>query len=237
VRSFGVVTHLSGLTRITEAQRAAARQSVKSGAAMTGAYLGMNAAATLIAGFGLLENSPAVIIGAMLIAMLFGPIVGIALGLAEADMALLGRSIVSEVIGAAWVLVIASGIGLVFRGSADRQRDPVPHIARDTRSLDCARRWPCRRVHLLCDRDQRRHGGRRYRDRIGPTADDLRHPAGPRIDRTRDRRVSAVSRQLRGHLARRHGGFSFSRDTARRSRTRRADERCWCHARLRSRSS
>ena len=115
MRSFGVVTHLSGLTRITEAQRAAARQSVKSGAAMTGAYLGMNAAATLIAGFGLLENSPAVIIGAMLIAMLFGPIVGIALGLAEADMALLGRSIVSEVIGAAWVLVIAYGIGLVFR--------------------------------------------------------------------------------------------------------------------------
>src|SRR5271166_4948441 len=82
---------------------------------MTGAYLGMNAAATLIAGFGLLENSPAVIIGAMLIAMLFGPIVGIALGLAEADMALLGQSLVSEVIGAAWVLVIAYGIGLVFR--------------------------------------------------------------------------------------------------------------------------
>jgi hypothetical protein len=59
VRSFGVVTHTNGPTRITEAQRAAARESMKSGAAMTGAYLGMNAAASLIAGFGLLANSPA----------------------------------------------------------------------------------------------------------------------------------------------------------------------------------
>src|SRR5271168_5590426 len=93
MRFFGAVTHVCGPPRIGEAQRIAARESVQSGAALTGSYLAMNAAATLIAGFGLFENSPAVIIGAMLIAMLFGPIVGIALGLAEADMPLLGRSI------------------------------------------------------------------------------------------------------------------------------------------------
>jgi uncharacterized hydrophobic protein (TIGR00271 family) len=75
----------------------------------------MNAAATLIAGFGLFENSPAVIIGAMLIAMLFGPILGIALGLAEADMRLVGRSLVSEIVGVLWVLLIGFGIGLAFR--------------------------------------------------------------------------------------------------------------------------
>src|SRR5215475_3759437 len=46
--------------------------SVTSGSALTSSYLAMNAAATLMAGFGLLQNSPAVIIGAMLIAMLFG---------------------------------------------------------------------------------------------------------------------------------------------------------------------
>jgi uncharacterized membrane protein len=66
--------------------QAAVRESVASVAALNGSYLAMNIAATLIAGFGLLENSPAVIIGAMLIAMLFGPIVGIALALAEADL-------------------------------------------------------------------------------------------------------------------------------------------------------
>jgi uncharacterized hydrophobic protein (TIGR00271 family) len=72
----------------------------------------MNAAATLMAGLGLLQNSPAVIIGAMLIAMLFGPIVGIALGLAEADIGLLGRSLISEIAGAAWVLAIGYTVGV-----------------------------------------------------------------------------------------------------------------------------
>jgi uncharacterized hydrophobic protein (TIGR00271 family) len=98
--------------RRNEAQRLATRQSVASGSALTGSYLAMNAAATLMAGFGLLQNSPAVIIGAMLIAMLFGPIVGIALGLAEANIPLLGRSVVSEIAGAAWVLAIGCAVGV-----------------------------------------------------------------------------------------------------------------------------
>src|SRR6516164_9977306 len=98
--------------RGNESQRAATRDAVTSGAAITGSYLAMNAAATLLAGFGLLQNSPAVIIGAMLIAMLFGPIVGIALGLAEANIPLLGRSLVSEIAGAAWVLAIGCAVGL-----------------------------------------------------------------------------------------------------------------------------
>src|SRR3974377_108690 len=81
--------------RRDETKRAATRDAVTSGATITGSYLAMNAAATLLAGFGLLQNSPAVIIGAMLIAMLFGPLVGIALGLAEANLPLLGRSLMS----------------------------------------------------------------------------------------------------------------------------------------------
>src|SRR6516164_2579158 len=101
--------------RRSEAQRSAARQSVTSGSALTGSYLAMNAAATLMAGFGLLQNSPAVIIGAMLIAMLFGPIVGIALGLAEANMPLLGRSVVSEVVGVIWVLILGYILGTATR--------------------------------------------------------------------------------------------------------------------------
>ena len=72
-------------------QRAATRTAVSAGAAITGSYLAMNACATLLAGFGLLQTSPA-IIGAMLVAMLFGPLMGIALGLARADMRLLARS-------------------------------------------------------------------------------------------------------------------------------------------------
>jgi uncharacterized hydrophobic protein (TIGR00271 family) len=102
--------------RRNEGQRLATRQTVSSGAALTRSYLAMNAAATLIAGFGLLQNSPAVIIGAMLIAMLFGPIVGIAMGLAEANLPLLGRSFVSEIAGIAWVLAIGYAVGKAFAG-------------------------------------------------------------------------------------------------------------------------
>jgi uncharacterized hydrophobic protein (TIGR00271 family) len=75
----------------------------------------MNAVATIMAGLGLLENSTAVIIGAMLIAMLFGPIVGIALGLAEGDLSLVSRSFLSEIAGAAWVLAIGFMVGLASR--------------------------------------------------------------------------------------------------------------------------
>src|SRR5215469_2935653 len=98
--------------RRSQAQRAATHELVASGSALTGSYLAMNAAATLLAGFGLLQNSPAVIIGAMLIAMLFGPLVGIALGLAEANIPLLARSLVSEIAGAAWVLAIGCAVGM-----------------------------------------------------------------------------------------------------------------------------
>jgi uncharacterized hydrophobic protein (TIGR00271 family) len=103
------------IPQVTEAKREAIRESVSSGAALTGSYLAMNLAAALIAGFGLIENSPAVIIGAMLIAMLYGPIVGIALGLAEANIHLLGRSFVSEIIGAMLVVVAGFVIGLSTR--------------------------------------------------------------------------------------------------------------------------
>jgi uncharacterized hydrophobic protein (TIGR00271 family) len=100
----------------SEAQRAATRENVIAGAGLTGAYMAMNAAAALIASFGLLQNSPAVIIGAMLIAMLYGPIVGIALGLAEASTSLLGRSLLSEISGATWVWIIGYVVGVATPG-------------------------------------------------------------------------------------------------------------------------
>jgi uncharacterized hydrophobic protein (TIGR00271 family) len=98
--------------RRNEAQRSATRESVNASSTLTGSYLAMNAAAALIAALGLLQNSPAVIIGAMLIAMLFGPIMGIALGLAEGNLPLLGRSFFSEIIGAIAVLAIGYVTGI-----------------------------------------------------------------------------------------------------------------------------
>ena len=78
-------------------------------------YLTMNLAGALIAGLGLMENSPATIIGAMLIAMLYSPIVGIGLALAEADLQLLGRSLLAEIVGAVFVLAAGLLIGSATR--------------------------------------------------------------------------------------------------------------------------
>ena len=95
--------------------RSATREAISSGATLSISYVAMNVAAALIAGFGLIENSPATIIGAMLIAMLYGPIVGIGLGLSEANLQLLGRSLLAEIVGAAFVLASGFLIGIATR--------------------------------------------------------------------------------------------------------------------------
>jgi uncharacterized hydrophobic protein (TIGR00271 family) len=93
-------------------KRFAIYETVASGSTLSASYLTMNVAAALIAGLGLIENSPATIIGAMLIAMLYGPIVGIGLGLAKADLQLLGRALLAEFVGAIFVLAAGLLIGV-----------------------------------------------------------------------------------------------------------------------------
>jgi uncharacterized hydrophobic protein (TIGR00271 family) len=101
----------------SDLRRIQTRRSTEEAAALGGPYLLMNAAATLIAGFGLFEDSPAVIIGAMLIAALLGPIQGMAMALAEADLKLLRVSLTAEIVGAALVLVLGMVLGTIDRTS------------------------------------------------------------------------------------------------------------------------
>ncbi|MGH7196404.1 MAG: hypothetical protein ACREGJ_01400 [Candidatus Saccharimonadales bacterium] len=54
---------------------------IKERAQFTGAFLLMNVLAAVIASYGMLANSPAVIIGAMIVALLLGPLMGISLAL------------------------------------------------------------------------------------------------------------------------------------------------------------
>ncbi len=75
----------------------------------------MNALATVIACYGLFSNSAAVVIGAMVVAMLLGPIAGIALGLTDKDHALLGAALSCLVGGIAWILLVAVVIGAIHR--------------------------------------------------------------------------------------------------------------------------
>jgi uncharacterized membrane protein len=75
----------------------------------------MNALATIIACYGLLSNSPAVVIGAMVVAMLLGPIAGVTLGLSDGDRALLRTALSCLLGGMAWILLVAIVIGIVHR--------------------------------------------------------------------------------------------------------------------------
>lgn len=68
---------------------------------------------TIIASFGLLANSTAVVIGAMLVAPLMGPIFGIAFGLATGNNPLLAKSAAAEAMGVLLAVALAWLIGLL----------------------------------------------------------------------------------------------------------------------------
>ncbi len=89
------------------------RRSIHGHAALNVPYLLMNGLATIVASYGLLENSVAVIIGAMIIAVLLGPITGIALALVDGDQPLLRRALLAELTGAALVLTLSFVIGKI----------------------------------------------------------------------------------------------------------------------------
>lgn len=76
-----------------------------------GAFYLLVVLATTIAAFGLLADSTAVVIGAMLVAPLMGPIFGVALGLAVGNTTLLGDAIRAEVKGLALAVVLGAAIG------------------------------------------------------------------------------------------------------------------------------
>lgn len=76
----------------------------------------MNALAATIASYGLFANSPAVVIGAMIVAMLLGPIVGTSLALVDNDTKIFLNSLFTLLAGTAAVIVTAFIIGILHRG-------------------------------------------------------------------------------------------------------------------------
>jgi len=77
-------------------------------------FYAMVAASTILATLGLIMNSTAVVIGAMLVAPLMTPIFGIALALVRGDASLLGRAIKAEIAGVFLAVFIASCYGFVM---------------------------------------------------------------------------------------------------------------------------
>jgi uncharacterized hydrophobic protein (TIGR00271 family) len=95
--------------------QAAVRANIVANSTLDFAYILMNCLATVIACYGLFSNSPAVVIGAMIIAMLLGPISGVALGLVDNDNELLRRALGTLLGGIGVVYVTAFVLGLVHQ--------------------------------------------------------------------------------------------------------------------------
>lgn len=103
------------LIHMSHSEREKTREVIHSEAGFSGVYLIMNLLAATIATYGLLANSPAVVIGAMLVALLLGPIMGISLGLVEGDTKLLGKALGALLLGAIGVLLISFVIGSIHK--------------------------------------------------------------------------------------------------------------------------
>ena len=77
-------------------------------ARLESSYVALVVGSGLIATFGLLNNSAAIIIGAMIIAPLMRPIRALAFGILEGDLALLQRSLRAILIGSGVTITLAS---------------------------------------------------------------------------------------------------------------------------------
>ena len=83
------------------------KQAVEKGSVPSFGFFFMLAAAGVIATFGLLSNSAAVIIGAMIVAPLMNPIISLAFGGVEANRVLISRSLLTIIIGTIVVITMA----------------------------------------------------------------------------------------------------------------------------------
>lgn len=103
------------------------RSQIEDATKLTRVYLVMAALSSVVAAIGLLTNNVAVIIGAMVIAPLLGPNMGLALGATLGDLGLARRAFSAGSAGSAVVLLLALGIGVAF------PVDPhIPEIASRT---------------------------------------------------------------------------------------------------------
>src|SRR5271166_1121953 len=96
-----------------DSSQATVRVNIASNSEFDAAYAIMNCLAAVIACYGLFENSPAVVIGAMIIAMLLGPIAGVSMGIVDRNNHLLRKALATLAGGLAVTYGTAFIIGLV----------------------------------------------------------------------------------------------------------------------------
>ena len=89
------------------------RLNIQADALPTKTFFIMNALAAVIAAYGLLADSAAVVIGAMLVAMMLGPISGVALSFIDSRWILFRTAMGTLLIGVAMIFAIGVVIGFI----------------------------------------------------------------------------------------------------------------------------
>lgn len=93
------------------------RVDIEANALPSRMYFIMNALSAIIASYGLVVNSAAVVIGAMLVAMMLGPISGAALAIIDYRIPFLRKSLFTVLAGAAMVVGIGFLVGWMHQDS------------------------------------------------------------------------------------------------------------------------
>ncbi|OAB60873.1 hypothetical protein AY599_19575 [Leptolyngbya valderiana BDU 20041] len=88
------------------------------GAKPSRVFFAMVVLSTVVAAAGLVQNSAAVIIGAMVIAPLLGPNLALSLSLTLGDLRLARRSLMTNIMGVGVAVTLAMGVGLYAQASA-----------------------------------------------------------------------------------------------------------------------
>lgn len=104
------------LPRISPSDYADLIQSLRHGSILSRDFLAMLGLAASIASLGLLQDSPAIVIGSMLLAPLMTPMIGNGLALAQANPKLGRRALLSVFVGFLLTLMVSSLVAFVTPG-------------------------------------------------------------------------------------------------------------------------
>lgn len=103
--------------RLSPSDYAELIQGLRHGSQLGADFITMLSLATIVASVGLMQDSPAVVIGSMLLAPLMTPMIGCGLALAQANQTLGNRALRTVAIGLLCTLAISFLVGLITPGA------------------------------------------------------------------------------------------------------------------------
>lgn len=104
-------------------------EQVEAGGRITSTYLLLTGLSTIVAALGMIDNSAAVVIGAMVIAPLLGPNLALALGTTLGDLQLARRAIAAALAGLGLAILVAWGMAWLIEPVSSTQLLTRTHVS------------------------------------------------------------------------------------------------------------